>query len=312
MRHFLKWLSIPCSVLASHLALAQGCSDAGFCTMGAMRPNQLAPSKMAVKLRSLEIANNIGYTKFKDVIVNNVIEMNIGISNSSFFQVKMPYTYISGPLANTQGLGDVSLSYTFSKPLNEQYAFGLSLGTKIPTNKADKSRDGLPLPMYYQTSLGTYDLILGVSAASSKWLFAFGYQMPVYTLNANDFRWAPWNSTLDSAAAGVYPRSSNLKRGNDIMFRVERNFRFSRLNFFIGILPIYRLTQDIVNFSLVNRDQVPESNGLVINGLAGIGYQFSVRSGIKLLIGVKLTDRYTNPDGLSREFVTNLSYVYRF
>jgi hypothetical protein len=41
-----------------------------------------------------------------------------------------------------------------------------------------------------------------------------------------------------------YAKANQLKRGIDVMLRIERNFRFSRLNFSVGLLPIYRITND--------------------------------------------------------------------
>lgn len=37
-----------------------------------------------------------------------------------------------------------------------------TLGAKIPLSTANKSNENLPLPMDYQSSLGTYDLIFGI------------------------------------------------------------------------------------------------------------------------------------------------------
>ena len=42
------------------------------------------------------------------------------------------------------------------------------------------------------------------------------------------------------------------------------------------------------------------------------GYSFNVKSGIRLLLGKKITDRQVNPDGLTRESVSTFSYYYRF
>jgi hypothetical protein len=311
----LKWGTLLLAFFHSYTTFSQGCSDAGFCTMGAMRPNQAFSKKKNIQLNSVEIGNNIGYTKFNDVIVNYLVDLSIGIGSKSSFQVKLPYTFVYGPLASTHGLGDISASYTYSIVPKESYSIHLTMGAKIPTNSSNKEIDNLPLPMYYQTSLGTYDLVAGLSLTSSKWLLAFGYQMVVYNNNQNEFIWKPWLHTPDSAIAVKYPKSWNLKRGNDIMLRIERNFRFSRLNFFIGLLPIYRINEDVIDVAqdpALVRKSVENSNGLVVNGLLGGGYQFSVRSGIKLLIGIKLMDRETNPDGLSRVWVSNISYLYRF
>jgi hypothetical protein len=296
---------------------SQGCSDAGFCTMGAMRPNQAFGRNKNIRVSSVEVGSNIGYTKFKDLIISNVIDVTVGVSTKSTLQVRLPYTFVHGKLGNTHGLGDISLSYTYSVAPTEKYRINFSGGAKIPTSNSDIFHDSLPLPMYYQTSLGTFDFITGLSITSQKWMLAAGYQMPVVSINGNDFRWAAYNNAPSDVRniALQYPQSWNLKRGTDVMLRLERNVRFSRLNFFAGALAIYRLNKDVIDKSQVPvlvRGAVVGSDGLVVNGLFGGGYQFSARSGIKILVGVKLRAREKNPDGLSREEVANISYIVKF
>ena len=98
--------------------------------------------------------------------------------------------------------------------------------------------------MYYQTSLGTYDFITGISLINRKWLFATGIQIPL-NRNKNQFLWQAWETSDEDPAYIVeYNQAKELKRGIDVMFRAERNFRLSRFNFGIGALPIYRISND--------------------------------------------------------------------
>ena len=291
---------------------AQGCSDAGFCTMGAMKPNQHFSRRIDVKLKSIEIGGNMGYTHFNDVILTYVADFNFAATRKLAVQVKVPYMMISGPLAKTDGLSDISIALTHSLIAKEKYSLSLTAGTKIPVNDADKKQGGKSLPMYYQTSLGTYDLIVGASLFTKKWLFATGYQQPL-NKNASGFFWGAWNGDSQIETVRKYPVALQLYRGTDVMFRVERNFRFSRVNLFTGLLPIYRLTKDeITDPASKKRVKVEGSDGLALTFLNGFGYRFSAKSSIKLLTGIRLVKRETNPDGLSREFVVNLSYLYRF
>jgi hypothetical protein len=95
------------------------------------------------------------------------------------------------------------------------------------------------------------------------------------------------------------------------MLRVERNFRFSRLNLSVGLLPIYRITNDRI--TLDNEQIKPDgAKGLALSAIATAGYNFNVQSGVKFLMGRKITQRDVNPDGLSRVLVSSISYYYRF
>lgn len=302
--------------------LAQGCSDAGFCTMGAMKPNQSFNKKLDIRLQSVEISQGYGFTKFGTHIWATTIDANFSINAKTLFQAKLPYMATSGRLGDTHGLSDISLSLSRNIFNNEKYQIGITIGTKIPTNRGDLTNreSGAPLPMYYQTSLGTYDFIVGASVISRNWLFAVGYQQ---ALNANNNQFTRNLEVTDDGNMAIipnsfflYPPAPQIIRGKDVMLRVERNFRFARFNFFVGVLPIYRFTKDtIVLPSTGRRVDVQGSDGLALTILTGLGYQFSTKSGIKLLYGKKELDgisRITNPDGLSREWVASVAYLYRF
>ena len=294
----------------THTVIAQGCSDAGFCTMGAMRPNQNYQRKSGVQLRSVELLQYAGYTKFDDLILTTLVDINANIGQRSIVQLKVPYQTVHGSLGNTKGMGDISYSFSYQAYKAKTFQIGATLGGKIPTNTGDlKSASGLALPMYYQTSLGTYDIVTGLSLVSKKWLFATGYQH-AFNRNGNEFVWAPWNKTSDSARANLYPRANKLKRGDDIMFRAERNFRSTKWNAYLGVLAIYRINQD--NIVLKGQEQDFDGTiGWAITAVGGVGYHVNTHATIKLLYGKKLINRKWNPDGLSREFVTTLSLEWR-
>jgi hypothetical protein len=307
------------ALLGSYDSLAQGCSDAGFCTMGAMKPDQPFNKKIALRLRSMEVSFYRGTTTLTPVIYVATADLNFSLNAKTSFQVKLPYQAVRGRLANTSGMGDISLCVTRTLLSKEHYDISLSLGTKIPTNKSDKDVNGLPLPMYYQTSLGTYDAIAGISLVSRRWLFATGIQMPL-NKNGNQFVWKDWAESPEAAYADRYNQAKDLKRGTDIMLRVERNFRYARFNFSLGVLPIYRITRDEFTRSGTAADSPetrivhPDAKGLALSGIFTAGYNFNVRTGVKVLLGHKVNQviRKINPDGLTREFVSTISYYYRF
>jgi hypothetical protein len=297
---------------ALSVTFSQGCSDAGFCTMGAMKPNQPFNKKIDFRLRSMELTFYRGTTPLTPKIYVVTADLNFSLSRRTSFQLKLPYQAADGTLGNTSGLGDISVCVTRNIKSTEKFDINLTVGGKFPSNQSDLEEDGLPLPMYYQTSLGTYDFITGISMVSPKWLIATGVQHP-FNQNNNDFLWKRWeNSPQDQEYIHKYAQSKDLRRGTDVMLRVERNFRFSRLNFSVGLLPIYRITND----EITNDDGVvikPDgAKGLALSGIATVGYQFNVRTGIKALVGHRIVQRERNPDGLTRELVNTISYFYRF
>ena len=324
----MKILLFAFAIFSSFFSLAQGCSDAGFCTMGAMKPDQHYSEKMDVKLRSIELNTYRGTTTLTPIVYVLTLDATFALSENVFFQAKIPYQKVVGNFGETSGVGDLSFSLTRS--LGELYNGSISgtLGAKIPTNHSnlnDNSKWGLDndLPMYYQISLGSYDLVAGSSWINEKWLFATGVQVAL-TDNRNDFRWGnpdngpSWRANYKSGEGKDYVEkyalANNLRRGIDVMFRAERNVRFTNFNFNVGLLPIFRVTPDIrTDFSNDDR-RIKEkgTTGLALSALAGGGYSFNVNSSVKVILGKKLLQRRVNPDGLTREFVSSVSYVYRF
>lgn len=298
---------------------AQGCSDAGFCTMGAMKPDQPFYKNIPVKLRSMEVSFYRGTTTLSPIVYVSTLDMNFNIiDDKTFFQIKLPYQAVKGNFGKTSGMSDISLCLTRQVSGGGTFDYNVSLGAKIPSNDADLTDEvhNLPLPMYYQTSLGTYDFIAGFSMISRDWLFATGIQHP-FNKNKNHFTWAPWIPVYRNGEGADYVRSYDgayeLKRGTDVMLRIERNFRFSRLNFSLGALPIYRIRPDEVTLASTGQRTKPDgTTGLALSVIGTAGYSFNIRTGVKLLYGRKITQRDFNPDGLTRHDVMTISYYYRF
>lgn len=294
--------------------------------MGAMRPDQEYNKNLDVKLRSVEITGYRGKSLLSPVIYSVSANVNVSLTDRMTFQVKVPYQAVQGNFGKTNGMSDLSLSVTRLMKSTSKGNLSVTLGTKIPTNSSDLSvsgsefaLDGSDFPMYYQTSLGSYDFIAGASWLNEKWLIATGVQMAL-TQNSNDFKWSDWTSYPDGEPKEQpvqyvkdYARATNLLRGTDIMLRIERSFRFTNYYFSLGLLPIYRITKDEIDTQDgMGRMKVDGTTGLALSALFGAGYDFNVKSGVKFVLGLKLTHREVNPDGLTRENVTNLSYVYRF
>lgn len=306
-------------MLACFFGRAQGCSDAGFCTMGAMKPDQSYSKRIAIKLRSIEFNYYRGKSLITPIISAATIDFNVGINDYSSFQIKLPYQWIEGSLGSNAGLGDISLSYTRTLVVTNNWTYSGTLGAKIPTNDANATvnneftlgRD-VPLHMYYQTSLGSFDLVAGGSAISRNWLFATGIQVAM-TRNNNQFAWSGFAGYPDQEYVQKYNRGPELKRGIDIMFRAERNWRFTNFNFSLGLLPIIRVTEDeAINPDSGQREKIPGTTGMALSLLGSFGYQFDVNNGVKIIYGKQLADREFNPDGLTRKSVLSMSYIYKF
>lgn len=298
-------------------SLGQGCSDAGFCSMGAMKPDQKFNKNLSVRLRSIEVGQYIGRTKFEDYILATNFEVNVGINKKSVVQFKIPFSYVINKVENTSGAGDISLSYTYNILNKERNQVNATIGAKIPTGKGDlKSKEGRPLSMYLQPSLGTFDLVLGLSYISRNWLIATGYQKVLVNNNENAFTknaWEDFPDPVKRADAQRYPNANRLERSSDVMLRVERNLRFSNINFHLGLLNIYRFRKDRITDPATGEKLIFNgSEGIAITLIVGTTYYLNTKNGLKFLFGNQLLQRNANPDGLRREQVLQFGYFYSF
>ncbi|HCR52906.1 MAG TPA: hypothetical protein DIW27_00725, partial [Cytophagales bacterium] len=103
------------------VASGQGCSDAGFCTMGAMKPDQPFNKKVEFKLRSMELSFYRGTTTTSPIIYVATADLNFSITPNTFFQVKLPYQAVEGNFGNTSGMSDISLSVTQTLKSTHKY-----------------------------------------------------------------------------------------------------------------------------------------------------------------------------------------------
>jgi hypothetical protein len=311
LRTALALLLLPVSATCLY---GQGCSDAGFCTMGAMKPDQPFNKKVPIRLRSMEISFYRGKTTLSPVVYVATADASFSIiDQKTTFQVKLPFQAVTGNFGNTSGLSDISLCLSRNLYSSEKFDINASVGTKLPSNKSNLEEDGKPLPMYYQTSLGTYDAIAGISLITRKWLFATGIQY-AFNENRNEFTWSSWPEYPDQSYVRKYDKAYHLKRGTDVMLRVERNFRYSRWNFTAGLLPIFRIARDEIEDPAGSgvRKKPDGTTGMALSGIITAGYSFDIKSGMRLLFGKKITQRDVNPDGLTRTTVATVSYYYRF
>lgn len=280
---------------------AQGCSDAGFCSAGGLK-SQGADGKSGLTFHLIAAGGEQGTG-----IYTFQPEWNWKIDSLHQLQVKWPIHYISGDLGNVNGLGDpiISCSRLLYEP--KEWKWTGSLGARIPVNRADKSLNNRPLPMPYQTSLGTYDLIAGLSLKNDQWLFALGFQQPLIQNNENGF-------LLDSAVGAKelgYFNSAGLMRSGDIMLRAERTHEWKNWQFTGGFLPIVHLTRDTYRSSSKTIKSIEGSEGLTFN--VNLNAKYNMKKGAAgIMLAMPLIVRENRPDGLTRAFVVGPYYTIAF
>lgn len=299
---FILIVTILFAIGASY-SYGQGCSDAGFCTMNSFKPNNTD---------STEVLNNqfkigVFYGKADNSIsvFGNYLEYNRQLSKKFGLDAKLTTIAQDGNGISAFGLSDIFLNANYK--VNEKVK--LTLGAKIPLSDASNTRNNLPLPMDYQASLGTFDLIFGIGYEIKKIQVVAAIQQPL-TQNKNQFTSTnyPINSELRT-----FQSTNNFERSGDVLLRVSYPIIInSKFKLTPSILPIYHLSNDKYTDEFNIKQEIKGSQGLTLNGNVYLDYEINSKNIIQLNLGMPFIVRESRPDGLTRSFIANLEYRIKF
>ncbi|TXB65351.1 hypothetical protein FRY74_07980 [Vicingus serpentipes] len=232
-------------------------------------------------------------------IITNNLEINYRLLNRKLYaQIKIPYIAVNGDLANTKGLGDLTLSLSYTAINKKKKNLSFVAGVKIPTNESNLSEDNDPLPMVYQTSLGSKDALIGFNYRYSKWDVTFAYQHSFNTTN-NKYLHNP----LKNDNYNSYFESNQLKRADDGVFRINRSFLFKKGTITSGLLFIYHLQNDTYVDAFGNRKTAEGSKGLTLNLNIAAIYPIVKKVDFTFIFARPLIIRDARPDGLTRDYI---------
>ena len=278
---------------------AQGCSDAGACSIGSL--DEVETEETGLPRFKISFDQSFALGEKFTFISQTSIALDLRVGRSTSIVVRTPFIFTSGNLGNSSGIGDVLVSVIQQLYKNDQSQFGVLLAGKLKSNNANFSFAGNPLPMAYQTSLGTYDIIVGGQYLWKTWDFYLAYQHP-FGRNENGYL----NNPLETDKSKIYFESAHLKRGDDLALRVQKTFHLKNDQSLLpGIMPIYRLQKS----EIVKNDQhvlLDGSDGLTLN--LYLTYVKKLKSNTLLYLtgAFPLIDRDYRADGLTRNFVISI------
>ena len=276
---------------------AQGCSDAGFCTMDNLQVHQ---SDSLLQKNAIKFGVNLGQADNDVSVFGSYIEYHRMISKVVDIDVKLNFLSQSSENFSSSALSDVYLVSNYK--LNDKTK--ATVGLKIPLTNGNLKENGQVLPMDFQPSLGTLDLIVGASRRVNDFSFVLAYQQPL-TQNDNQY-FAP-------IPTYGFVTTNNFKRAADVMFRATYLYKLNdKLTISPSLLPIYHLANDKFTDFFNVESEIKGSNGLTLNGNLYFNYKLNNTSALELSLGSPFVVRDTRPDGLTRSFVANLEYKILF
>ena len=301
--HKLTLVSSMALILASHYAHAQGCSDAGFCTIDSFKPHEMDSIK--IENKQIKIGAFVGKADRNILVYGSYLEYNHQINTSLGFDAKLSSLAQQGNGLVVYDFSDILLNANYQASQNLKF----TLGAKLPLTQANKSQTELSLPMDYQASLGTVDLVLGMAYGINKIQLVAAIQQPI-TQNNNQFV-----STLhaENSTLSGFQSTRKFQRSGDVLLRVSYPFQLNqKLKLTPSLLPIYHLKNDKYTDETNIQREIQGSQGLTLNANAYFDYELSKQHAIQLNLGMPLLVRKNRPDGLTRSVIANIEYRMRF
>jgi hypothetical protein len=290
---------------------AQGCSDAGVCSIHSIKNNTSGNGAKDDKNNEIAIGFAFGKGERSTSVYTPYIEYTRSITDQTSVTGKVNFSAVTGELANTSGLGDLFVSVNHAIDSKKKWQKSFVVGLKMALAQADIIEKGIHLPMPYQTSLGTTDLVLGLSYIRKSFGATLALQQPLKKMNGN--RFLPADYPVEPLAAKYLP-TNFFERKGDALLRFSYNFNLNNSRFSLrpSLLGIYHLGNDSYADMNKMRIEIEKSRGLTLNGNVFVGYRLNKSSALELSAGAPFVVRTNRPDGLTRSLVASVEYRFGF
>lgn len=297
-------------LLIANKSTAQGCSDAGVCTLHSIKNNAEGHESKDGKQNDLSVGFAYGKGERSTNNYTLYLEYTRAITDRTSVTGKVGYSFISGELGKTDGPTDLFLSVNHAFDVKKKWQKSFVIGLKLPFDGADIVRNGIHLPMPYQTSLGTVDLVLALNYNRRNFGATLALQQPLKAQNENKF--LPGDYPATPLALKYWP-TNEFRRKGDLVGRISYNFKTGeRFSIRPSLLGIYHLANDTYADDDGDRRPIYNSAGLTLNANVFFDYRLKNGSGFELSVGSPFVVRDQRPDGLTRSFVAALEYQFSF
>ncbi|WP_291287771.1 hypothetical protein [Flavobacterium sp.] len=298
----IKFLIVLASFFVFNAARAQGCSDAGICSIGSA-VNETDKKKN----NSIEFATIVGKGDADVKYVSGYIGYSRIFNEKWSANAKVTSSYANGSFGSRGSVGDAFLTANYRPVMKGSYQWSFTSGVKIPFNQSNLKINDHALPMDYQSSLGTFDFLGSVNLNYKKWDFNYAVQLPVININANSY-FSEYSGTADFVTTNLFERKPDvLLRGTYTITTSNHKFSFKP-----NLLLIYHLGEDTYEDIYGQRKNIAGSEGLTVNGNLIAGYHFASGSSIEVSVATPFVVREVRLDGLTRAWTVGLSYKMWF
>jgi hypothetical protein len=297
-------------LVISYLSYSQGCSDAGVCSL---------PAHEDSNQRNYVIGFEQGWgmAKHQVNIFNSNLEFYFDLSEKLTVSGFGPFVNTINELETSSGVGDPIVVLSYRNKLGDNL-YEIDLGARLPIGEDNNTISQSGLPMYWQQGLGTFDVIARLGYRLEEWDFLIGAQIPLTENNDNSFIPSSRSEFVN------FEPSNQLSRAADLIGRIRYNlYENEKFGVKVGALGVYAIDESsylgntnliIEEPSLINNDRITlqDSDGLVLNIIAGADYSLTEKTKFTLEFGAPIIDRHSEPSGLDRALQLNVGIFYDF
>jgi hypothetical protein len=282
--------------------IAQGCSDAGICSINHGFQADEKQFKNAIEVAGI---CSLGEADVK--YFSPYMSYSKKFNDHYSFTSKITYSTATGSFGTRSQFGDVFLvgNCTFKEKKSHQWS--TLFGLKFPLTASNLKINGYSLPLDYQSSLGTIDVFLGTNFRYKNWNFNGALQLPTVNLNKNSY-FKEYGSTNDFSSTNLFERKPDaLLRATYALKTPNKKFTFKP-----NLLFIYHLGEDSFENIYNQRENIKGSGGLTVNVNLITNYALTKQSNLEFSVATPFVVRDIRPDGLTRSFVLGIIYQYSF
>jgi hypothetical protein len=303
----MKRFCIILYLLASgqHL-FSQGCSDAGFCTIGDFNSQHKSAASGTFHKNEIDIAFTYGTHGKNEKYYQPQLSYRLIKRNNSFFEFRLPLNSTkntSSGISNT-GIGDITATYNSSISASKnkiEYSLGVRMSLTDASKKAVNANQSYP--MYLQPGLGTTDLIAVANYTIVKYIsVGTGIQLPLLQYNKN--------KTLFYPTSGVVS-AEGYRRKPDALLRITAHYQAGKFKINGTALGIFHLADDYYNTSN-GKYSLTGSKGTTLNYVFDFSYAPGNKISFGLLYASPFKTRKNIPDGLARSSVISPKLTLSF
>ncbi len=289
-------------LFAYSISFAQGCSDAGFCSVN-NNDNSVKTTKNSIETGFVFAAAEEDVTVFSQYVTYSR-DFNSKFSVS----FKVTSAIANGSFGTRGNIGDAFITGNYKfKSKHEDRRWSLLFGMKAPLTSSNNKINEFPIPLVYQSSLGTFDVILGKNYNFIKWDFNAAVQIPVININKNSF-------IKEFSGTNLFETTNLFERKSDGLLRATYSHKTKNGKFIFkpNVLFLYHFGEDTFEDNFGDRKSIAGSSGITINGNLIAAYKLNSSSSLETSLATPFIVREERPDGLTRKFTAGLSYKYNF